>query len=358
VAPISNTPVSRESLKVPGDDKRWDEQRWDESLWRHHLYNRVQVFESSWRPEVIDEVDSLAEMTSGRHMALTSPGLDIFPYASGIFAKHFGPNARALSARLDDGVLLECQHIRHVMFKGPKMPPWGIALMEFLVGEHALRIDEDLTEVLHTARFMIHRQMLDTLKLRWDLLTNLESLFLDFSTLDFVESVGPRHLTNIFRKMGKHLQLKLLVVKGLPMKLRFTEPSSEQSNGWFDTELQHVDPEDTLESLLKDKTIDDWIRFYETQKSVFGQPSYIHFIKDCLRPGGKLHVIDDVRPGTWEWPGPRGIETDDWLDEVEGSPLLGRLIRVCLVMCMALVICRVAMDLCPGSMRKKEESDT
>ncbi|KAH6898532.1 hypothetical protein B0T10DRAFT_472950 [Thelonectria olida] len=352
VAPVSYTIVSQESLKLPSDDKSWDKQGWDDSLWRHHLHNRAQVFESHWRPEVLDEVDNLDMMRSGRHMALTTPGLDILPYASGFYAKHFGPNAIASSARIDGDPLLECQNLRHVMFKGPKIPPDNSMLFEFLLGEHALNMDEDFTETIHAVHTMIRHQIEDMFRLRWDLLTNLESLFLDFSTLDFVHHTKPRVITNMFREMGKHLQLKLLVVKGLPVKLRFTEDYFEHFDSWFDRDLDHVDQSDTLESLLENRTMDDWIRTFENKKSVFGEPSYIHFIKDCLRPRGKLHIIYDAQPGTWEWPGPHDV--DGWLHEDEGLRPRNTFAWLLLVMWMA-VLCHLTLDVYPYLMNKGKE---
>lgn len=305
VAPVANTRVSRRFFGEP------EMKSWDEQLWRGHLHRRVQVFDRNFRDEILGEVDISDSRGSGTHMAMYAPNLGMLPFRAGSFYWRLF-RMEAWRYRGDDG-LLDCQRIKHIMFRGPDVTPAHATIIDLMTVDDIT--DDDL--FWYACLGLPLRQMADMLKMDWGLLDNLESLFVDFSTFRFLDNTSIDVVARVFHAMGKHLKLKLIVVKGLPMKMRFTddyfEDLDEEALLPWNYTSDPVDPKDTAESLRANKTMDDWVRAYESQETVFFRVSFLHYIKDCLQPGGKLHMIFEAEPDTWEWPGPANY--DDWIDD-------------------------------------------
>ncbi|UPK97723.1 hypothetical protein LCI18_008658 [Fusarium solani-melongenae] len=210
-------------------------------------------------------VDNVTEVVKETPF-LSSRLLDNVPFSVDLFGGQKGPNALAWTRRRKpDDSLLECQHIRHLMIRGGDVLLFSIAPCTL----SSLASPQKFADINHAAveRYCHDRDAL--FDLEWSLLRNLESLCLDIRGI--LED-RRQHLEALFVKMGKHLRLKTLVLIGVPHLIDF---NSVDSKGYV---AQQED--------------DEFLVFPgDEHNSDTELTNYIHFLKECLRPGGELRLV-------------------------------------------------------------------
>lgn len=290
-APVADQ-VPRDFLRVPGDSS------WDDELWRHHIATRMHVFERKWRPGIVDEV--IAEGVPHNRVPLLavteSDYFDMIPFHPSVtfFEKKLDPNARPYIARLTaDDSLLECQHMRHLMIKGR----WGRSTEEMkentLKGRDLQLHPVDELAVTHAIKINLRFHAENVLRVNWALMANLETLFIDLTSIE--PDLRKVEQAELFRKMARHLNLKTFVVAGAHVNM-------DVEGAIFD------DPDvDAHENMSNEELTTIWVGMLEDNPMVDYCRSYVHFFKECLRPGGQLHLIFDAEPGSYEWPVPDDI---------------------------------------------------
>lgn len=195
--------------------------------------------------------------------------LDKIPFSIDLFGGQHGANARAWTRRLKPAdPLLECQHMRHLMIRK------GDRLLSSTVAESVRRTFSripllQLGDIHHVVleRFCRDRDAL--FDLEWSLLTNLESLCLD---LRGIPEERRRSIEALFVRMGRHLRLKTLVLIGVPHLIDFDLVGSKEFVAQQEDQEFLVFPGDEHNPPTE-------------------LTNYIHFLKECLRPGGKLRLI-------------------------------------------------------------------
>lgn len=122
---------------------------------------------------------------------------------------------------------------------------------------------------------------------KWELLTNLETLCLDMTgTVDKGNSVLLGLRT---RETACHLNLKTLILLGVPCLARydFETPNGEEGEeSW----LCYLENKSTFISNLGVQTL-----------------NYLYLFKGLMRPGGQIHFIAQLPPGTAYWPNFRDV---------------------------------------------------
>ncbi|KAK7426168.1 hypothetical protein QQZ08_007334 [Neonectria magnoliae] len=266
---------------------------WDNEIWRHHIRTCLQVFERKRRPDAVHELIADGTWTEGAPLiaVIESDIFERIPFygSSLLFANEFYANTRPYTTRLKpDDPLLECAHMRHLMIKGR----WGRSSDE--IEENALKdtnLGLDAAERRLVARAIETNLRFHTehaLLVDWSMMLNLETLFLDLTSMDL--HLRRDEQAKLFREMGKHLNLKTFVVAG---------PSVEMDVEWvlFD------DPDSGAhEDMSNEELTRIWVGMLEDEPTIDRCRNYIHFFKECLRPGGQLHLIFDAEVGTYEWP--------------------------------------------------------
>ncbi|KAF4969068.1 hypothetical protein FSARC_3630 [Fusarium sarcochroum] len=179
--------------------------------------------------------------------------------------------------------LLVCQKIRHLMLRAtPKTGDDFVTIGNELLGQVG-HLAVNSYEIVHSLYLNQQLAMLSMLDLEWSLLENLETLCLDLTPLevvsDFVE-LRPK-----FVKMGQHLNLKTLILLGVPCLAKFNDLGEE---AWV---AKLEDQDYCVPELDPEISFDDY------------KPGLISVLKECLRPGGQVHFIADLEPGESYWPG-------------------------------------------------------
>ncbi|KAM0544800.1 hypothetical protein ACHAPJ_011627 [Fusarium lateritium] len=177
---------------------------------------------------------------------------------------------------------LVCQKIRHLILRAtPKTGDDFIVIGNALLNqiEH---LSVDAYRILQSLYLNQELAMLGMLDLEWALLQNLDTLCLDLTSLEVVldfEELRPK-----FVQMGQHLHLKTLILLGVPCLAKFNDLGEE---AWV-TKLED-----------QDYCIPD------PDPAIFSsdyKPGMISVLKQCLRPGGQIHFIADLKPGEPYWP--------------------------------------------------------
>ncbi|RSL67414.1 hypothetical protein CEP54_003266 [Fusarium duplospermum] len=195
--------------------------------------------------------------------------LDNVPFSIDLFGGQNGPNAQAWTRRFkQDDPLLECQHMRHLMIrKGDRLLPSTVADD---VRRTFSRIPLlQLGDIDHVALERYCRDRDALFDLEWSLLSNLESLCLD---LRGIPEERRKSIEALFVKMGRHLRLKTLVLIGVPHLIDFNSVGSKEYVAQQEDEEFLVFPGDEHNSPTE-------------------LTNYVHFLKECLRPGGELRLI-------------------------------------------------------------------
>ncbi|KAH7273958.1 hypothetical protein FSOLCH5_001166 [Fusarium solani] len=192
--------------------------------------------------------------------------LDNVPFSVDLFGGENGPNAQAWTRRLkSDDPLLECQHMRHLMIRKGDKPLSSIARRTF----SSLIPLQQLGDIDHVAVERYCRDRYALFDLEWSLLSNLESLCLDIRGIP-----EDRHqpLEALFVKMGKHLRLRALVLIGVPHLIDFDSVGSKE--------------------YVAQQEDDEFLVFPGNEHNPDTElTNYIHFLKECLRPGGELRLV-------------------------------------------------------------------
>lgn len=191
------------------------------------------------------------------------------PFSIDLFGGQNGPNAQAWTRRFkQDDPLLECQHMRHLMIrKGDRLLPSTVADDVRRTFSKIPLIE--LGDIDHAALDRYCRDRNALFDLEWSLLSNLESLCLD---LRGIPEERRKSIEALFVKMGKHLRLKTLVLIGVPHLIDFDLVDSKDYVAQQEDEEFLVFPGDENNTPTE-------------------LTNYIHFLKECLRPGGELRLI-------------------------------------------------------------------
>ncbi|KAF5659556.1 hypothetical protein FHETE_9340 [Fusarium heterosporum] len=114
-----------------------------------------------------------------------------------------------------------------------------------------------------------------TLYLEWSLVTNLEVLCLDLTgryNQDRPENIKARHI-----QTGQYLNLKALILNGVSRQARLLEKKHREA--WL--------------SALEGDELDEEFSWYQSQPKSW-IPCMITLLKECSRPGGQIHFVDQV----------------------------------------------------------------
>ncbi|KAH7236722.1 uncharacterized protein BKA55DRAFT_543369 [Fusarium redolens] len=193
-------------------------------------------------------------------------------------------NQTALTHRLrPDDEKLACEKIKHLMIRCKSFTPSDLSeiLKELKSGLVTATDENKWSKWLRGYRLNI---MGAALCPKWELLTNLETLCLDMTgTVDKGNSVQLGLQT---KKMARHLNLKTLILLGVPCLARYDFQNPNGKEG-----------EESWISYLEDKST--FISDVGVQTL-----NYLYLFKDVMRPGGQIHFIAKMSPGTAYWPGP------------------------------------------------------
>ncbi|KAL2685596.1 hypothetical protein Neosp_006696 [[Neocosmospora] mangrovei] len=213
---------------------------------------------------IVDFADVVAETP-----LLSTRLLDNVPFPPFVHGGKDGPNAQAWTRRLDPkDPLLECEHIRHLMIrKGDRLLPSTVAQG---VRNTFSRIPLlQLEDIDHAALERYCRDRDSLFDLEWRLLRDLETLCLDIRGI--IED-RRRSLEDLFVKMGRRLRLKTLVLIGVPQLIDFNLVGSKEYVAQQEDDKFLVFPGDEHNPPVE-------------------LTNYIHFLKECLRPGGELRLV-------------------------------------------------------------------
>ncbi|KAF5027619.1 hypothetical protein F66182_290 [Fusarium sp. NRRL 66182] len=187
--------------------------------------------------------------------------------------------------------LLEYQRIRHMMLRSTELGHdgfWAIATQLARRDQRFANYVDMIASMLNGMETYSIQTMLD---LNWSRLTGLDTLCLDLRNWAPIDEFTI--LRAKFSEMGKHLNLKTLIVLGLPCRARFDDLGEE---AWV-AKLEDEDYCIPISDLYNDGF----------------KPFALSVLKHCLRPGGQIHFISALTPGASYWPdaGEQDIEALD-----------------------------------------------
>ncbi|KAG5771835.1 hypothetical protein H9Q69_002609 [Fusarium xylarioides] len=198
-------------------------------------------------------------------------------------------NQTALAHRLrPDDENLACEKIRHLMIRANKVS------YNFIFGrllEINNRLDSVRSLYKWSSKLCAYRDELVSSPLRpkWELLKNLDTLCIDMTgqmTLHESPLLGVQ-----INKMARCLNLKTLILLGVPCLAR------------YDCELENEEQE-------RVKGEEAWVAYLEHnpnfiyEGTTLNPTNWLYVFKDLVRPGGQIHFIADIAPGSPYWPAP------------------------------------------------------
>ncbi|KAF5702453.1 hypothetical protein FMUND_13453 [Fusarium mundagurra] len=197
-------------------------------------------------------------------------------------------NQTALTHRLrPDDENLACEKIRHLMIR-PNKVSYNIIFARLLeINDH---LDKVRSLYKWSSKLCAYRDELLSSQLRpkWELLKNLDTLCIDM-TGKIMLSESPLLGVQI-NKMARCLNLKTLILLGVPCLAR------------YDCKIQNGEQ--------GKKGEEAWVAYLE-DNSNFGYKgttlkptNWLYVFKDLVRPGGQIHLIADIAPGSPYWPAP------------------------------------------------------
>ncbi|RSM14051.1 hypothetical protein CEP52_001576 [Fusarium oligoseptatum] len=200
--------------------------------------------------------------------------LDNVPFSIDLYGGKKGPNAQAWTRRLkQDDTLLKCEYLRHLMIrKGDRLLFSTVA--RSVRGTFCKIPLLQLGDIDHVARKRYERDYDALFNIEWSLLSNLESLCLDIRG---IHEERRKPIEALFVKMGRHLSLKTLVLIGVPQLIDFDSVGSEEFIAQQEDDEFLVFPGDDYNSPTE-------------------LTNYVHFLKECLRPGGELRLVVPHNP--------------------------------------------------------------
>ncbi|KAF5617417.1 hypothetical protein F52700_12612 [Fusarium sp. NRRL 52700] len=204
--------------------------------------------------------------------------MDDLPFAIDAYGGIDSPNRNAYVKKLNaNNDRLACQRRGHIMIL---TSPWALEdeeledmkEHEYLISQVSHDIDADMHIAFHHILFRRREaDRLALLQLDWSLMTGLESLCLNLSG---PWTDGPNAALKSFCvQMGMHLKLKTLVILGLP---------TLENHEYVPSTVVKSHSEDSDESEESDDDPDE---------ELVGFPTYIHWLKECLQPGGQIYFI-------------------------------------------------------------------
>ncbi|KAF5624563.1 hypothetical protein F52700_9732 [Fusarium sp. NRRL 52700] len=193
----------------------------------------------------------------------------------------------ALTHRLrPDDENLACEKTRQLMIRTNKVSETFIFARLVELRDHL-----DQARSLHewsSSLYGYQDELLSSpLRPKWELLKNLDTLCIDMTgrTTLFVSPL----LGVQINKMARHLNLKTLILLGVPCLVR------------YDCEIPNGEQEGE----------EAWVAYLEdnctfTYKGTTRNPAinWLYLFKDLVRPGGQIHFIADQELDTTYWPGP------------------------------------------------------
>ncbi|KAF4965073.1 hypothetical protein FSARC_7107 [Fusarium sarcochroum] len=315
---IFNHPVAdgKIDFKVPNDES------WENALKRHRLTNQLHVYDRIIHPELLDELKYIWDLYENglgitdvmrcvRDLEVLGGNImGEIPFSRSSYSGLIGLNRQAYLKRFTRyDTLLECQRRRHVMIRASPFGWYQFNMFDPILDQACPGMSLATRHNFYRALSDSHvRETKAILKIEWSLMTGLESLCIDLNSPQWLTC---RDLKPLCIEMGKHLKLKTLVILGIPARMDYRKKSQEF---WVETledneEVQDIVAENDSDIASDIGNNDDNISY----------TTYIFWFKECLQPGGQLHLIHDHEPWTWTWNGPNDtmftIE-DDTLVEV------------------------------------------
>ncbi|KAM0564445.1 hypothetical protein ACHAPJ_000658 [Fusarium lateritium] len=290
-------------FKVPYDES------WELALKRHRLTNQLHIYDHFIRPELVDELKYIWGLCEKNGLDIMDVvrcinkldvlGGDIMngiPFSRDLYGGPLRSNRQAYLKRFNDvDTLLECQRRRHIMIRATPFAWAQVGMFDPILDQ----VCPDMPFTTHhNFRHALSNRHYDeakaVLEIEWSLMSGLESLCIDLSSPHWPHSIGD--LKPMCIKMGKHLKLKTLVILGLPARMDYRKKSQEF---WVKTLEDNEQVQDIVAENDSDITSD-----ISNDENHFSYPTLIFWFKECLQPGGQLHLIHDHEPWTWTWNGP------------------------------------------------------
>ncbi|KAF5986589.1 hypothetical protein FCOIX_1403 [Fusarium coicis] len=198
-------------------------------------------------------------------------------------------NQTALTHRLrPDDDKLACEKIRNLMIRTNKVS-YNVILRNLLMINHQL--DKVRSVYRWSSNLCAYRDELVSSPLRpnWELLKNLDTLCIDMTGLT---ALHEEPLLGVqINKMARCLNLKTLILLGVPCLARYeAEILNEEQEG--------ETGEDAWVACLEDNP------YFRYEGTTLTSTNWLYLFKDLVRPGGRIHFIADMPPGSPYWPGP------------------------------------------------------
>ncbi|KAJ4169536.1 hypothetical protein NW754_016565 [Fusarium falciforme] len=245
-----------------------------EELINHHFANRVHVYDRFKGEEYMERLlDKAAVMLDGikKRVSEAPKGGDIKSLDAAIEAL----TVVDFTEVVEETPLLSTRLLDNVPFSvdlfGGQNGPNAQAWTRRLNAPHfsSLIPLQQLGDIDHVAVERYCRDRYALFDLEWSLLSNLESLCLDIRGIN---EERHRPLETLFVKMGKHLRLKTLVLIGVPHLIDFNSVGSKE--------------------YVAQQEDDEFLVFPGDKHNPSTElTNYIHFLKECLCPGGELRLV-------------------------------------------------------------------
>ncbi|KAJ4271739.1 hypothetical protein NW762_000445 [Fusarium torreyae] len=320
---IFNCPVADGNIdfKVPHDES------WELTLEKHRLTNQLHVYHHFIKLELLNELKHIWDLYEKNGLDIMGVvrgvskldvlGGDIMngiPFSRDLYGGLLGSNREAYLKSLSDAdTLLECQRRRHIMIRATPFAWPRAGMFEPILDQVCPNMP---STTHHNFRQVLSNRHYDeakaVLEIEWSLMSGLESLCIDLSSPHWLTSISD--LKPMCIKTGKHLKLKTIVIFGLSARMDYRKKSQEF---WVETLEDNEQVQDIVAENDSDIASD-----ISNDGDHFSCPTLIFWFKECLQPGGQLHLIHDHEPWTWTWTwnGPDDsvftIEDDGTLTEV------------------------------------------
>ncbi|KAF4453854.1 hypothetical protein F53441_3540 [Fusarium austroafricanum] len=275
-----------------------DDESWELALRKNRLIHQLHVYDRPLNPDLVASFRPLWDRyKSGnltqqafsskvrRIILLVGPILDDIPFNLGFYRR---ANQVAHMKRLTlHDKLLECQRRKHIMIRSS---PWaGSSIRALNAGGLDQLISQIAPEASGQEQTIIHFELVmsklrdhkDLLHVDWSLMTCLESLCLDLSApLGWNRN---QELEDMCMLMERHLKLKTLVVLGLPLDMDY--------HNVVDPPIYGENADELWLEILETKGYIHRAITQHGQLDIIRSPTYIFWLKECLQPGGKLHLL-------------------------------------------------------------------
>ncbi|PNP74490.1 hypothetical protein FNYG_12113 [Fusarium nygamai] len=196
-------------------------------------------------------------------------------------------NQTALTHRLrpaDEN--LACEKIRHLMIRANKVS-YNFIFARLL----EINDDPDKVRSLYkwSSKLCAYRDelLLSSLRPKWELLKNLDTLCIDMTGITALHE-SPLLGAQI-DKMACCLSLKTLILLGVTCLARY-------DCNILNEEQERVKEEEAWVAYLEDNSTHSY------EGTTISPTNWLYVFKDLVRPGGQIHFIADIAPGSPYWP--------------------------------------------------------